>query len=106
MSKAGNRSIIQIPYPSGLPPTDGVLRIRNAGQAYHASLEAYAIALREYDAFTRDGMVPEPLRTSLPHSTLRSRVSDCARCRELGQHCAHAERKLFEMESAIVGPNE
>jgi hypothetical protein len=89
--------------PSGLPPSDGVLRIRNAGQAYHAGLEAYAIALREYDAFTSDGRVPDRLRASVPHFPLRSRVFDCARCRELGQHWAHAERKLFAMESTIVG---
>jgi hypothetical protein len=47
--------------PSGLPAPDGTERIRNAGHAYRSTMNVYSDALREFNNFITDGVIPERL---------------------------------------------
>jgi hypothetical protein len=48
--------------PSGLPYPDGTLRMTKAGRANTQTMDAYARALREFNAFIIDGSIPERLK--------------------------------------------
>jgi hypothetical protein len=51
-------SVVMSDIPSGLPQPDGTIRIRNAGALYNAAVQAYTEALREFNAFITEGVVP------------------------------------------------
>ena len=50
--------------PTGLPHPDGTDRIRSAGTSYRSTLNAYALAVRQLNAYAVDGTIPDWLRES------------------------------------------
>ena len=48
--------------PSGLPHPDGTARIRNTGVSYNFAVHAYSEALKEFNNFISDGIVPDRFR--------------------------------------------
>jgi len=48
--------------PSGLPPPDGMQRIRNAGNSYRATMDAYQAALHEFNTYITQGRIPVRLK--------------------------------------------
>lgn len=57
-------SSVTTDIPSHLPSPDGTDRIRNAGKAYRATMDAYSAALKEFNDFLTSGVVPERLKNS------------------------------------------
>jgi hypothetical protein len=47
--------------PSGIPQSDGELRIRQAGEASRVALQDYIFALKRFSQYTLAGVVPEDL---------------------------------------------
>jgi hypothetical protein len=47
--------------PAGLPPSDGVLHIQQAGADLRSALQHYMCALKRFTEFTLDGTIPEDL---------------------------------------------
>lgn len=52
--------------PSGLPEPDGTDRIRNAGNVYRSTMNIYSDALREFNNFVTDGVIPDRLKPERP----------------------------------------
>jgi hypothetical protein len=48
--------------PSGIPHPDGAARVKNAGDSFQATMNAYALALREFNAFVVHGTIPDRLK--------------------------------------------
>jgi len=49
-------------FPSRLPPTDGALVVRKAGQTEQDARKALTIAVKRLSDFATHGIVPEDLR--------------------------------------------
>jgi hypothetical protein len=49
--------------PSGLPHPDGGARVKISGNAYYSAMTAYALALREFNQFLVEGVIPDRLQT-------------------------------------------
>jgi hypothetical protein len=54
--------VVGTEFPSGLPQPNGSDRIRIAGAEYRCAMEAYSLALKEFNDFLTAWVVPERLR--------------------------------------------
>ena len=60
-AQAGFKALVD-DFPSKLPPTDGALVVRKAGQTEQDARKALTIAVKRLSDFATHGIVPEDLR--------------------------------------------
>ena len=53
---------VSIDVPPGTPNPDGALKVRQAATSYRISMDSYDFALKEFNTFIREGIVPDRLK--------------------------------------------